>query len=503
MFQDSIRLYSDPVGTLSRLRQLGATRVRLYVTWEDIAPQPRSSRRPRGFRAADPKSYPARNWAIWDDVIRDAQADGIAIDLDVGGGAPLWATGKRKPPVQWEPSPGEFGAFVHAVGIRYSGTYDPNTHSSRPGDPNDLPAVRFWSIWNEPNLGFMLAPQGVPGKLTIENSPRMYRGLVDAAWTALQRTGHGKDSILIGELGPRGADQWGVFSSMKPLVFVRALYCVDSRYRELRGTAAALRGCPTTAAASRRFRQAHPGLFQATGFSDHLWNRWYAPNRDPQPDPDNSDLPEIGGLERALDRTQAVYRSSKRFPIWNTEFGYITDPPNHTTTFVSPATAAYYLNWAEYISWRNPRIASFEQYLLGDPTSTPRRYVAWSSGLLTFKGQEKPTYSAWRLPLYLPVSTARLGQSLEVWGCARPAHYASMDTGGEPQVVQIQFQQGSSGPFTTLASVTITDPHGYFDTHVSFPASGTVRLVWTYPDDDLMLAPGDTAYSRHVQVTVR
>ena len=64
---------------------------------------------------------------------------------------------------------------------------------------------------------------------------------------------------------------------MKPLVFMRALYCVDSRYRQLRGYAAAVRGCPTTAAGSRRFRAQNPGLFSQSGIALHFWSRWYAP----------------------------------------------------------------------------------------------------------------------------------------------------------------------------------------------------------------------------------
>ena len=34
---------------------------------------------------------------------------------------------------------------------------------------------------------------------------------------------------------------------------------------------------------------------------------------------------------------------------------------------VSPALAASYLNWAEYLTWRDPRIRSYDQYLLIDP----------------------------------------------------------------------------------------------------------------------------------------
>ncbi len=509
-------MLADPGGTLQRLRMLGVERVRVAVRWDLIAPSHGAHRRPRGFNAANPASYPAANWAIWDELVRDARRDGIAVNFNVVGGAPLWATGpgapRNKPYPDWEPSPREFGSFIRALGIRYSGSYDPALKRTVPGDANDLPAVTFWSIWNEPDYGPSLSPQGVPGHLTIENSPRMYRNLLDAAWSALQATGHGRDTILFGELAPRGESYWGVFSGMKPLVFLRALYCVDSRYRQLRGSAAAARGCPTTAAGSRRFRAANPALFQASGFADHPYMRWYPPNREAQADPDYSSLGEIGRLEQALDRLQHAYGSSTRFPIYDTEFGYITSPPKRRNRYpwLPVATAAHYLNWAEYIHWRDPRIQSFMQFLLYDPLPAlpSNDWGGFASGLLSYRGVPKATYYAWRLPLYLPVTSARRGHSLEVWGCVRPAHFAILDT-GLPQEAYIQFQQGSRGPFTTVRTVTIRDAGNcYFDVRVRFPASGTVRLTWSYPSLDPGLGYFDplsshSVYSRHVQITVR
>lgn len=511
ILQDDTALLTNPTQTLSRLRLLGVAQVRVGVRWLTIAPNAGSHRRPRGFHAISPSAYPAANWTSLDTVVRDAQKDQIAVNFNVVGGAPLWATApgapKDKPHPNWEPSPSEFGSFVRALGTRYSGSYNPQTHSNTPGNPNDLPAVRFWSVWNEPDYGPSLGPQGAPGHLSIERSPWIYRNLVDAAWTALHATGHGHDVFLFGELAPRGYNNFGLFSGMKPLRFLRALYCVDSTYRELRGAAAGLRGCPTTAASSRRFRAANPALFQASGFADHPYSRWYPPNVEATPDPDYSSLALLPGLERALDRLQRVYGSRARFPIWNTEYGYITGPPKHSTKripYVSPTTAAYFLNWAEYISWRNPRVKSFMQYLLSDPLPAVKStaYGGFASGLLTFSGAQKPTFGAWRLPLYLPAQSGRSGRSLEVWGCARPARYASMDTGGAPQSVSIQFQRGGRGTFTTLKAVSITGSGGYFDTHVLFPASGTVRLSWTYPANDTMLGPGATVYSRYVRVTI-
>jgi hypothetical protein len=515
MLEDDVSLLSDPSGTLARMRLLGVQRVRVAVHWYYIAPASHAKRAPRHFDAADPASYPAANWVIWDQIVRDAQLDGIALDFDPVGGAPLWALGPGAPRgntnANWEPSPSMFGAFVHALGTRYSGSYDPR-RGRTVRDANDLPRVAFWSVWNEPDYGPSLAPQGVPGHLTIENSPRMYRNLVDAAWTALRQTGHGRDAFVWGELAPRGMNYWGVYSGMKPLVFLRAMYCVDAGYRPLRGAAAQARGCPADAAGSRRFRARNPAMFQAAGVSDHPYMRWYRPNHEVNPDPDYSTLGEIGNLERALDRLQRVYGSRRRLAIWNTEFGYLTDPPKRHDQYpwVSQATAAYYLNWAEYISWRDPRLASFFQYLLRDPLpATPATdWGGFASGLLNYNYSQKPTYSAWRLPLYLPVTTARRGQRLEVWGCARPARYAILDI-GQPQTVAIQLQPGSRGAFNTVQTVMVANPRAscYFDVRVQFPASGTVRLGWSYPTLDHLLgylAPlrPHSVVSRYVQITL-
>ena len=94
---------------------------------------------------------------------------------------------------------------------------------------------------------------------------------------------------------------------------------------------------------------------------------------------------------------------------------------------------------------------------------TRRSSAGFASGLILYGGGRKPGYNAYRMPVFLPVTSTRRGRSLEVWGCVRPAHFASLDAGGTPQQVRIQFQPGSRGAFTTLRTVTITSPRGYFD----------------------------------------
>jgi len=249
--------------------------------------------------------------------------------------------------------------------------------------------------------------------------------------------------------------------------------------------------------------------------------RWYPPNDELNPDPTNgsstadyTSLGVIGHLGSALDRLQRVYGSHTRLPIYDTEFGYITSPPKRSpdpasdgkVLYLSPATAAYYMNWAEYISWRNPRLRSFAQYPMYDPFRplASNGYGGFASGLLTWNGIPKATYNAWRLPLYLPVTNGRSGQALQVWGCVRPAPYGSHDTGAA-QTAQIQFEPGSSGGFTTIQTLTLNSAGScYFDVRVKFPASGTVRLSFGYPlADPLLLAAHDQVVSRSVQVTLR
>ncbi len=512
IIEDDIHMLKDPMATLRTFRALGAGIVRVFVSWAAIAPDWTSTREPAGFDASDPAAYPAGAWDRYDAIVRDAKKLGLTIDFLVTGGSPRWADGPGIPAVAatnpnraWYPSAAKYGAFFRAVATRYSGSYpDPENPSQM------LPRVSFWSIWNEPNFGEDLGPQATDGS-TIFVAPDLYRSLVNAGWSALHATGHGHDTILIDELAARGligkpdaAHPGGLpgnFSQTKPLPFLRMLYCVDQNYDALRGAAAKELGCPTTAAGSHQFRSQNPGLFGATAVGDHPYAGDEPPTKDTSRDPSFATLPKLPNLEAELDRLQRIYGSNRRLPIYNDEFGYITNPPNRHR-FVSPAKAAYYLNWAEYLTWRNARVASTAQYLLYDPVPTKLAPGGgFATGLLTWRGQRKPTYPAYRMPVYLPRTSARRGRGLLVWGCVRPSHYAAIDT-HHAQYVRIQFRRGRRGPFTTIRQVKITNPRGYFETRVSFPATGTVRLSWSYPASDPLLPTG-TIYSRLQQITVR
>jgi hypothetical protein len=214
------------------------------------------------------------------------------------------------------------------------------------------------------------------------------------------------------------------------------------------------------------------------------------PNVEASPDPDYASLAVLGRLERALDRAQRPYGSRGGMPLYLTEYGYITRPPKRDF-YLPQATAAAYLNWAEYLAWRDPRVQTLTQYLLRDPPPVGTyAYGGFASGLEGYDGTPKPGYDAYRVPLYMPVTAASAGTPLEIWGCARPVKFYGVAP------VQIQLRPDSGGGFQTVATATPTDARGYFDSHVTLASGGTLRLAWTYPG-------GTTVYSRTLALTLR
>jgi hypothetical protein len=498
MFESDTALEDQPLSTLSTLRSLGVSEVRVSVPWfSTYRNGARAFSKPAGFNGADPRSS-EYDFSKLDEVVRDAPRYGITVDLSLTGGAPIWATGGGEPggrrDTEWRPSASEYGKFVQAVGTRYDGRFRPSAGAA------PLPDVKVWEVWNEPNFGPDLAPQST-NKSSVSTSPGMYRGLVDAAWKALGRTGHSRDTVILGNLDARGMRARptkhnpegypGTFAPTKPIAFIRSLYCLDGRLRPIRGKTASAIGCPTTAAGSRRFRRDHPGLFAAAGFADHPYQDTTAPNRTDSSDRDFAELIQIPHMSHVLDEAQHAYGSGHRFGVYNNEFGYITNPPNHSQHFPSPTQAAAWINWAEYISYNDPRLVSTMQFLLEDPIPTQTlEFGGFASGLLFSGAKPKPSYDAYRLPVYMPQTGVRRNRSVLVWGCARPAHAYNQHR------VLIQYQAGRHGAFATIVSLSVRNVRGYFETHVRLRSSGALRLAWSYPG-------GATVYSRSVNVTVR
>ncbi len=503
MFQDDQYLLYEPTPvvkqTLATLRSLGVDRIRVTVLWRAVAPTPDSATRPAGFVASDPAGYPG--FAPYDRLVALAGASGIGVNFDLSAAGPLWAMGGRSPQAHYtdvyEPSAAEFGQFVAAVGRRYDGSYVPNGAQrgalAALGAPVSGPLARvsYWSVWNEPNQPGWLSPQWrVAGGARTMVSPALYRRYVDAAWTALGATGHGpaRDTILVGELAPEGGGNAAPAEQpIDPLDFLRALYCVDSSYRPLAGATAGALSCPS-AGGDKAFVTAHPGLFDATGFAHHPYSFFLAPNVGyPSTPADAGFVPlvQLSRLENAVDRIYSAYGVSRTIPIYLTEYGYETNPPNPFRG-VSLARQAQYIDEAQYMAAQDPRVRSMSQFLLvdapPDPKYPPGTIGYWSTfqtGLLFASGAPKPSFYAYRLPIWVPAPTFTPGGSVLVWGMLRPAPHNTR------QSVQLQWR-GAAGAYRTIATVTTNDHNATFSARVEPPGSGFVRIAWRSPSGKML-----------------
>jgi hypothetical protein len=356
--------------TLDEMDELGADVVKVQVYWNEIAP--RGRRKPTGFDAADPEAYA---WGAYDDAVQGIVARGMRPLLALGNRAPDWATARRsRYPGTYRPSAREFGLFARAAGERYSGSY------------GGLPRVSLWSVWNEPNLFSWLAPQRARDGTPI--SPTIYRKLYLAGYGGLRATGHGDDTILLGELMPLGA---GSPRKVPPLEFLREVACLDRRYRPYRGRAARGRDC------------AGVGQIPTSGVAHHP----YTPGEGihARGKRDEAPIADLGRLTRTVDAIARRGRLPRRLPVWITEFGFQTDPPDPFQFAIRRVPGL--MDESEWIAFRNRRVRSYSQYSLRDDPPRPSgnrflRYSSFQMGLRFDDGRKKPgVYDAFPMPAFV------------------------------------------------------------------------------------------------------
>ncbi|HEX8054512.1 MAG TPA: hypothetical protein VF517_16105 [Thermoleophilaceae bacterium] len=472
ILQDDGLLLTDDAGqrdrSLDELKALGVDTIRVNALWARIAPERDATVKPN-FDSSDPGAYPAANWSALDGLVQGAAARGIGILMTATGPAPAWASpcGDRR---TCDPNRDEFKAFVTALGRRYSGSYTVGGSAASGGGGGTLPLpktntdldaivaqangeqpiqaaqagtalprVARWSIWNEPNQGSWLTPQYTgSSKKPVPASARIYRGLLYAAMDALAASGHGSDQVMIGETAPLGRTGGALATRHRsPLAFYRDLLCINSRGSAISTSSL---GCKGT---FRRVPAAvahHPYARAAIGSPTSKAGR------------DDLPLASIRNLYRVLDQGAKRKRIGKSAPVFLTEYGIQTKPPDRFG--VSFGTQARYINQADWMAYRDGRIRSVSQYELVDPADPD----TFNTGLRTSSGDAKPALAAYRLPIW--VSRGR------VWGQVRAA------SGGE---AEIQWRSSSKKAFKTYRTVKL-NAQGYFDQKVS-PSRGQWRLV--------------------------
>jgi hypothetical protein len=429
--------------TLDEVKSLGADTVRVLVIWSRFAPDPASTTRP-SFDATDPAAYPAGAFDQLDALVKEAGARGLNMLLNPTGPIPHWAShcSKNNKRIHTcRPDAAQFGAFVTAVGKRYSGSYA------------GLPRVGRWTLWNEPNLGSWLTPQYTGSKKhPVQASPAIYRGLFYAGADGLATTGHGGDQLLLGETGPIGQTTGSLSTrTQAPLAFYRTLFCLDSGGRPLKGSAASRVGCGGS------FRS-----FNVSGVSTHPYTRAAVGAPTAHAGPNDLPLSQIRSLENLLRVAAGRGRLPSQTPVFLTEYGVQTNPPD--SIGVSPAVQAAWLNEAEWIAYLDPRVRSVAQFELTDPKD-PRTF---NTGLRYNNGKAKPSLAAYRLPIWV----IKAGSGVQVFGAARAA--------ATSQKIEIQRRASSKKPWATVKQVTVGGGSRYFRVYLP-TGGGRWRLQWKVP----------------------
>jgi hypothetical protein len=173
----------------------------------------------------------------------------------------------------------------------------------------------------------------------------------------------------------------------------------------------------------------------------------------------------------------------KGLPIYSTEFGIQTDPPDCVGFGAPIDRQAAILNEAEYDSYVSRRVKTYSQYLLiDDPVLTQfepgsnERYGRYQTGLLwgqnavrcespgvkfRYGTPKQPTFNAFQTPIY--VRKLKSGRAVQVFGRARPR-------GRTPQAIDILHNN------RVVDTVTAT---GYFLRTLRGSTRGKWQLRWT------------------------
>jgi hypothetical protein len=273
------------------------------------------------------------------------------------------------------------------------------------------PFVRYWTVWNEPNQRASLRPA----------SPAVYvRTLLNPAYVAIHGVLGSRAKVAGGMTAPRGNT-----GGVAPLKWVAGM------------------------------RAAHARL---DAYAHH-----------PYPTHPSAESPSAGACRSCGDITLAnlprlIAAVGKAFgakPIWLTEYGYQSNPPDRLLG-VPLATQARYVAEAAQRAHALPRVQMLIHFLVRDEPDVAR----WQSGLFDAHGAAKPALRAFTLPL---VQLARSGSRATLWGQVRPGR------GAQGYRLQIATRGRK------LAAVTTgrTDTRGFLRLRVTAPRGSLVTLCTT------------------------
>jgi hypothetical protein len=359
-FQDdpSLRWRDDRLAVFDLAEQANAGIVRTTVYWSRIA----QTKPTNGSNPFDP----AYRFDDLDEFVRNAGLHGMEVMLTIWG-TPSWANGGKGQ--NYAPtSYGTLQNFARAVAARYSGRY------------TGYPFVRYFTVWNESNLGQFLSPQyDSKGKPV---GPTIYARLYRAAYAGI-KLGNSRALVGIGETSARGRDRFlgraGTQETESPGKFAELL---SKQKPALKFDAWSHHPYPTSISGKPLAKTRWPNVTLANmpRFESSL-SQWF----------------------------------KRKVPMWVTEYGHETKPEEPKGVTYAQQTS-YVRTALRYVAG-DPNVEIFIWFILrDDPTS------AWQSGLVQRDGAKKPSFGAFS-GLALPSTTdvARSSSSR----AARTVHWSS------------------------------------------------------------------------------
>ena len=333
------RHYYDRDRALQNARELGVTRLRVFVNWAGVMGKQREQ--------TEPPEQPTYYWGIYEELIDAAARAGIRVQLDLAGPAPRFATGDKNIGMT-RPDAGQFARFAAAAAARFKGRVD------------------RYSIWNEPNHDGWLRPSA--------EAPKLYRALYVAGFNAIKQADPGA-AVWFGETAPYHGSR-----AMAPLTFLRRTLCLTGRYKTDKKC---LKGMP----------EGTRGRLRADGYAHHPYDFRNKPEYKYRGN-DNVTIGTLPRLTTALDRAAragALWgpRERRAPELFLTEFGYFA---SGSRAKLSEKKRAAYLPRAYDIALKNKRVRQMLHYGLAAP---PPGYPggAFDFGLLTTDGSPRGTYS--------------------------------------------------------------------------------------------------------------
>src|SRR2546421_718887 len=346
----------------------GARIVRIDLSWWSVAGSPIAG------DASNPAN-PGYDWSASDAAARDAAASGLNVLFNIFR-APPWAEGPGRPggiePGTWKPNAAAFGQFARAAALRYSGNYpDP----LQPG--RNLPRVRYWGAWNEPNIVQMITPQWEGG---APASPAIYRALLNAFYAGVKSVS-GSNLVIGGAMSPYGDPPGG--PRMPPALFARELFCAH--------------GC------------SDPPHLDA--FDHHPYDvggpARRALNADDVSTPDMGKLTKIlRGAERS---GRVAPRGRKR--LWVTELSWESNPPDPAG--IPILQHARWVEYGFYTLWRAGVDTVLWYQVRDEAPGTIGYQFTFQSGIEFNNGSPKPDTLSFRFPF---VSQRINKKKIRVWG---------------------------------------------------------------------------------------